>query len=223
MKSTFRSILIGATLAISTLAAAAQTVTLDFEGMPTPSGYFNSTLYKGFDLSNNLSGNTGSIYWDAGTPDYPAFGVNNMGLDGTPGSYAALVITAPTLFTFTAATFTGCCQDMYIVATDKNNNRFAFGSFDALTLAGTPTFNLATDGMAVGPSHLYNFVNTTALNTPLKSLAFYGEPNTFAVDNVVLTPVPEANAFALTAVGLGVLGLVSRRRKQTSAGTVAAA
>ena len=215
----FRSFLIGATLAVSALAAAAQTVTLKFEDMPTPDGYFDGTLYHGFDLSNSLSSNTGSIYWAPGTPDYPAFGTTNIGLDGPSGVYSALVITAPTLFTFTAATFTGCCQDIYVVATDKNNNLFAMGAFDPNTLVGTPSFNLLSDGMEVSPTgaHLYTFVNTTALNTQLKSLAFYGEANTFAVDNIVLTPVPEANAFALTAVGLGVLGLVSRRRKQGSA------
>ena len=218
----FRSFFVGAALAASALTASAAATVLTFEDLPPPDGFFDATLYHGFDLSNALTGNAGTNYWALGTPDYPSFGTTNASVDGPAGAFSAFAITAPTLFTFTAATFTGGGQDIYVVAVDKNDNKIAFGTFNPDTLVGAPSFNLLADGMEVSPTgaRLVNFVNTNFLNTQLKSIAFYGEANTFAVDNIVLTPVPEANAFALTAVGLGVLGLMSRRRKQ--AGSAAA-
>lgn len=218
----FRSFFVGAALAASALTASAAATVLTFEDLPPPDGFFDSTLYHGFDLSNALTGNAGTIYWALGTSDYPSFGNMNASVTGPVGAFSAFTITAPVLFTFTAATFTGGGQDIYVVGIDKNDNKFAFGTFNPDTLVGAPSFNLLADGMTVSPTgaNLVNFVNTNFLNTQLKSIAFYGEADTFAVDNIVLTPVPEANAFALTAVGLGVLGLMSRRRKQ--AGSAAA-
>ena len=91
----FRSFFVGAALAASALTASAAATVLTFEDLPPPDGFFDATLYHGFDLSNALTGNAGTNYWALGTSDYPSFGTTNASVDGPAGAFSAFAITAP--------------------------------------------------------------------------------------------------------------------------------
>ncbi|MBL8330574.1 MAG: PEP-CTERM sorting domain-containing protein [Rubrivivax sp.] len=110
---------------------------------------------------------------------------------------------------------------------DKNNNLIDVGAFNSTTL-GTPgqtfglpgptnggTFDILKNGFEPVPGNgfIYTFTNPLP-NLELKGIALYGFAGYYAVDNIVVTAVPEPSAYAMFAVGLGVLGFAARRRQQ---------
>jgi uncharacterized protein (TIGR03382 family) len=230
MKSSFK-------LGLSTVAAAAamllaplsaQALVLDFEDLPTTSGFFLDApvngQYKGFDFSNS-TGSTGvEWFWDAGAAPYYANGTTNAGGTGAVGFYEYLTISSATPFTFQGAFFSGCCGPIGIELVDVDGNITRLGQFGLTGTGGfgNPglpsdggTFDLTLDGTpGLSGGNTYSFINSVAPNLVLREVAIYGELAYFAVDDIEVTPVPEPSAVTLALASLGGLVWVSRRRKQ---------
>lgn len=83
-----------------------------------------------------------------------------------------------------------------------------------------PSFGLSTGSLRVTPGNAANSEAFSAVDTFLSRLSSYGASvpinvltNASAQDFLVVTSIPEPGTWALLAAGLGVVGLVARRRK----------
>lgn len=237
MKTSLRKFVAAAALALNVPLAAAQTAILTFDDLATtvaPAGYFGidaPASYQGFDFSN-ATGTGSSWYWAPGADPYGSIGTTNISATPSkPGVYDASVISSTTPFTLQSMVFSGQAGPIGIELVDiHGNSHFLGANFNSPTDLGTGnastsfggTFAL-TEGLleAGNTGYWYFFVNTEQPATWLTEIAIWGEGNTFAVDHIAVTPVPEPGTYALMALGLGGVILVARRRRGTaSSGTV---
>ena len=238
MKMFTRSFLAAAAAFALAAPLSAQALTLDFEDLNPAGGFFGATDYRGFSFAN-LTGSTGPSgmgpggvgewYWAPGSAPYYAAGNTNIGATAAnPGSYDAMVITSTSgiPFTFQGAMFSGCCGAVGIELTLASGGTVYLGS----GFAGGPgglgtggatnggTFDLTLQGtLQPGGGNIYSFLTDPAYkNVSVTEVVIWGESGLYAMDNVMVTPVPEPSTLALTALGLAALGVVARRRRQTA-------
>jgi hypothetical protein len=235
MKALTRSVLAAAAAFAMAAPLTAQAVTLDFEDLNPAGGFFGATNYRGFSFANLTGtpgtglgpGGVGEWYWAAGSaPYYSAGNVNIGATSANPGSYDAMVITSASgsTFSFQGAMFSGCCGAIGIEMTLANGSTVYLGS----GFAGGPgglgsggatnggTFDLTLQGtLQPGGGNIFNFVTDPAYaNVQIRELVIWGEASLYAMDNIMVTPVPEPSTLALSALGLGALGFMARRRRQ---------
>ena len=85
---------------------------------------------------------------------------------------------------------------------------------------GTATTNLALAGTWEGLSKSWNSGLNTSVTLSLINRNTAAAGNDFAIDDVFLgttstvTPVPEPETYALMLAGLGVMGVIARRRRK---------
>ena len=239
MKTSLRRFVAAAALALSVPLAAAQTAILTFDDLAAsagPAGFFGTDApasYQGFDFSN-ATGTGSSWYWAPGADPYGSIGTTNISATPSkPGVYDASVISSTTPFTLQSMVFSGLSGPIGIELVDIHGNSHYLGAnFNSPSDLGTGdastsfggTFAL-TDGWTEpgNTGAWYFFVNNEQPTTLLTEIAIWGEGNTFAVDHIAVTPVPEPGTYALMALGLVGVGLVARRRRHSDAAAAPAA
>jgi hypothetical protein len=239
MKMFTRSFLAAAAAFALAAPLSAQALTLDFEDLNPAGGFFGATDYRGFSFANlngsrSPGGAAGEWYWAPGSAPYYAAGNTNISATAAnPGFYDAMVITSTSAipFTFQGAMFSGCCGAIGIELTLASGGTVFLGSGFAggpgglgsggLTNGGT--FDLTMQGtLQPGGGHIYNFLTDPAYkNVAVTEVVIWGETSFYAMDNVMVTPVPEPSTLALSALGLAALGVMARRRRQQNADTQA--
>jgi hypothetical protein len=207
--------LVGAAIAASTSLAFAQSTTITFE---------NPVLVTGVGPSKTLAtqgytfyGKDGVGFWDLFTANAPyntgtPGGANITGMG--PGPFDELhtwAFSSTSGMPFTFQGFEGCCAPIFLQLSPASGGAIWIGlnSVDQSVLPGME------DGVIPGQRGIYNeLVNQ---NVPLYEVAFWSIDNNFAVDDIRVTLVPEPSSYAMMVAGLGVLGLVARRRKAKQA------
>lgn len=233
MKTSLRKFVAAAALALSVPLAAAQTVILTFDDLAAsagPAGFFGTDApftYQGFDFSN-ATGTGSSWYWAPGADPYMSIGTTNISATpSAPGVYDASVISSSTPFTLQSIVFSGQAGPIGIELVDIDGNSHYLGpNFNSPSDLGTGdastsfggTFALTEGWVEPGNTGYWVFfVNNEKPDTWLTEIAIWGEGNTFAVDNIAVTPVPEPGTYALMALGLAGVVLVARRRRGSAA------
>lgn len=229
MKMFTRSFMAAAAAMALAAPLSAQALVLDFEDLNPAGGYFGNTNYRGFSFANlNGTGGPGGVgewYWQQGAAPY--YSAGNVNISGTPanlGFYDAMVISAANgkAFTFQGAMFSGVGA-IGIELLLANGNTVYVGGFSggpgSLGTGGATnggTFDLDLQGTAQpGGGSIFNFVmDPMWANVGVREVAIWGESSFYAMDNIQVTPVPEPSALALSALGLGALGFMVRRRRQ---------
>lgn len=229
MKMFTRSFLAAAAAFALAAPLSAQALTLDFEDLNAAGGYFGATNYRGFSFANlngtqSPGGAAGEWYWQAGSaPYYSAGNINISGTPANPGFYDAMVITAANggAFTFQGAMFSGVGPIGIELLLTNGSTVFVGGFAGGPAGLGTGgatnggTFDIGLQGTAQpGGGGIYNFLMDPAYkNAAVREVAIWGEASFYAMDNVMVTAVPEPSALALSAMGLAALGFMARRRR----------
>ena len=226
--NSIRKMVAGVALAVMTPWAAAQVTTLTFDDLAPAGGFFGTTKYKSFSFEN-ATGTGGEWYWATEIPSFPSFpsgGINITPTAGNPGSYDAAVMSSNRPFQLTSLVVTGPGGPVGIELVDTLGNSYFLGPHfnspadlgtgSAATFFGGTLLLQAPPSISTGTSFVYPFTNTEQPTLWLKEVAFWGEGDTFAVDNIVvnMAPVPEPSAYAMALVGLAGLGMLARRRRQ---------
>ncbi len=99
-------------------------------------------------------------------------------------------------------------------AAGTNDIKVKFGSFSSTVLNGV--------GNATSVNNWQHFSQVVDLGTTTSSaLIFYGKGTSDgfggALDNISVTSVPEPETYAMLLAGLGLMGCIARRRKQSKA------
>ena len=232
--NSIRKMVAGVALAMAAPFAAAQVTTLTFDDLAPAGGFFGTTKYKSFSFAN-ATGSGGEWYWAGETPEYPSFpslGINisaTPSIPATPGGpavYDAAVMSSNRPFQLISLVVTGPGGPVGIELVDTLGNSYflgphfnssaSLGTGSAATFFGGTVLLQAPPSISTGTSFIYPFTNTEQPTLWLKEVAFWGEGDTFAIDNIVvnMAPVPEPSAYAMALVGLAGLGMLARRRRQ---------
>ncbi len=207
----------GAVIAATATFAAAQSQTLTFEEPPVPIGA-DLITYKGFTFSAGTADgwklfSSGSPY---SIPDGGNYNITGMGktfddtVDPPVQMIDAYVFATTNGSPFTLQGLSGCCGPVYLELLP-----FAVGATPIyLGWDGTtPTVGgIFTNDLGDPNAEAYD-VPAMWKNTPLKEVAVWSFGESFAVDNIRVTVVPEPSSYLMMAAGLGVLVMTARRRK----------
>lgn len=194
-------------------------------GPATVSGdslFFTPTNFKAFSSNNgivrtsstfNIAVTANAGYQISGADlteagDY--FAINTSGLDGIAvgGQLRLIDLEAP----FTPAVTTSILPNAPLTATTTLAT-FATTNWTALASATVPMGWGGTDGIATAVNvTIENILIASSLNAA--SAAFIEKK--FAGLEIVTTPVPEPQTYALFLAGLGLVGFMARRRMNTA-------
>ena len=153
-------------------------------------------LVSGIELRNNVSGaaQQGSNFVELDT-------------DMNSGMAQSINASGKVLLSFWYSARPG-------TAAGTNDIKVKLGSFSAIVLNGV--------GNASNANNWQHFTQVVDLGTkPSSVLAFYslGSSDGYggALDNISVTAVPEPETYAMLLAGLGLMGCIARRRKQSKA------
>ncbi len=218
-----------ATAVVLATGSANATVSLDFEGVNAtyPSGFsFVQNFYNGGTSSVGTSGTNFGVAFSANAQ---AICLNTIGVTCSntsrgglaPGSEkgALFFLGGGATFMNVAAGFDTGFSFNYVAI----NNPGSVSVFDGLDGTGTLLATLALPTTPSGPCVGFNAgfcpfvpIGVGFLGTA-KSVAFAGVADQIVFDDVTfgsITPgVPEPETYALMLAGLGVVGMLARRRK----------
>lgn len=160
-----------------------------------------------------LTGNVDLI--GAGSPalyDVLPNGGRYVDLDGT----SAGPVTA-----FQSTTFSVVANQQYQLTFQYAGNNRGAAADSALLTVEVGSQAAATQGLFNITSSV-GWKTSTVLFTPTSNLAsirfthFTGDNQGILLDNVSVTAVPEPSEWAMMAAGLGIVGLIARRRRQVT-------
>jgi hypothetical protein len=198
-----KKIAIAALLAASLGAANAAVITFDdVSSTVLPANYGGLTWSNFYELDSSSS----SSYVNSGYSHGAVSGTHvAYNAFGTPASIGA---TSSAGFDLTDAYFTGAWYNNLNITASATfeNGSTASKSFVVSTASATDEFFNWTDLSSV------RFVSSGGTQQP----GLGGSGTQFALDNVNTTPastVPEADGAAMLAAGVGLLGLIARRRR----------
>ena len=195
-----KKIALAALLAASFGVAHANLITFDdFSGSAIPAGYGGVNWTNFYELDTTYSGYVGTGYRNGTVSGTHV--VYNSG-----GAQASISATSPLGFDLTDAYFAGAWNNnLNIVASATfENGTHASKSFFVSTTGASDEFFNWTDLASV------KFVSSGG--TAQRGLS--GAGTQFALDNVNTTPaVPEPANVALMLAGVGLLGVMARRRR----------
>lgn len=201
MKNSF--VKAAAALALASGAVGAQALVLDFNDL-VGNNYFTQD-YMGFQFGTNSSATNDWIYNSTQDVFNPTFGGGWVGTScGSPFPICETTVV----------------RDSQAISSDTafHLNSVVLSGMDAF--GGTLTLNfklysgnalVATEQFTLSPistAKTYNFTYAGLID----SFVINGIQAYYAMDDINVTPVPEAGTWALMLAGMGVVGAVARRR-----------
>lgn len=222
------SIFSAAVVAMSINASAVSADTLahwTFEtSLPTSSGPFaaevGSGVATGFHASASAvySNPTGdgsaesfsSNFWAVG--DYYQFQVNTLGYTDVMLSWDQVSSsTGPRDFKLSYSVDGSAFSDVQSYSVRSNSSP----AWSSLSRAGLDVYSFDLSSLSTLDNQASVYFRLVDISTISASGGTVGTSGTDRVDNFLVTaaPVPEADTYAFMAVGLGLLGLMMRRRK----------
>jgi hypothetical protein len=216
MKKTFASLAAAAALLVG--ATGAQAVVLTFDDLGPGRVYLDQ--YGGLDFNPDGLANS-SDWFVTDTPDPFNPPASNPSYVGTACGAAVFVQPA------SACGVANVDSDRVVGLTPFKLNSVFLGGSDPVQIPPDPflplavTFKLydatntlvATEAFSVntgvGPSQQFNFTYTGFVS----SFIVTSKQGFYALDNLDITPIPEAGTLAMMLVGMGAIGAAVRRRQ----------
>jgi hypothetical protein len=218
-----KTITAGTTMAVALFNAPAQAA-IDFEPPTSRSSPFlPGTLTSGdFSFASGSGFGIGIVQGDASDWNFPWFGLHIdtqmlvFGSSPIPGASSALTVQRTDviggLFSLTRLDVGGWYPQQII-----NGATLSISGLDQSgTQVAFATTTLSTGALSPFDLSMYSFTNLSSLKMYISAYPGTIQPGTAsyaAIDNLVLTPVPEPETYALLLAGLGLLAVIGRRRK----------
>lgn len=188
--------------AVSTLATA--------DASTTGGGIF----YFGTEAGDGVIGAGGKTFISAGSTD----GQINMGATQGNGAFTTGFLyggSNPLFFTFSPNTSNGAPS----ADTNGTVNLSGFGGYWNATAKNYPLFpdsgTLITAWEMIDSTHFYYTMDWSHVITAAEDVDFQTQRADWHLEGIATTaPVPEASTYGMMLAGLGLVGLVVRRRKQ---------